>query len=135
LLGVLPPLFVVTGVGQLANRIYSSGAPSSNAYLFLACLFGAAAISALVALRIKPIPLHRQDLCLGLLLGSINMITNLFLLAALRELSSAVVFSVSSAASVLLAAITGVLFWGERLNWVAAFGVGIATLAVVLLTH
>ncbi|MDB5077955.1 MAG: integral rane protein [Chloroflexi bacterium] len=135
LLGLLLPLFVVTGVGQVANRIYNSGAPSNNVYLFLACLFGAAGISALIALRIRPVPLKRQDLFLGLLLGSINTITNLLLLAALRELPSAVVFSVSSAASVLLAAITGVMFWGDRMNKVAAGGVLMATLAVVLLTH
>jgi drug/metabolite transporter (DMT)-like permease len=135
LLGILLPLFVVTGVGQVANRIYNSGAPSNNVYLFLACLFGAAGISALIALHFKPVPLRRQDLCLGLLLGSINTSTNLFLLAALRQLPSAVVFSASSAASVLLAAITGVMFWGDRMSRVAAGGVVTATLAVVLLTH
>jgi drug/metabolite transporter (DMT)-like permease len=135
LIGVLLPLLVVTGVGQVANRIFSSGAPSDNAYLFLAALFGAAALSAFAALRIRPAPLHLQDFWLGLLLGAANMVTNLLLLAALRELPSAVVFSVSSAASVLLAAVTGVVFWGERLNPAASGAVLVATLAVVLLTR
>jgi drug/metabolite transporter (DMT)-like permease len=134
LAGTLVPLFVVTGAGQLSNRIFSSGAPAQNTFLFLACLFGAAATTAFVALAIQPVSLKRQDVGIGLTLGGVNLMTNLFLLAALRELPSSVVFSVSSAASVMLAAITGVIFWRERLNLWAATGVGLATLAVVLLT-
>ena len=116
LLGLILPLFLVTGLGQLAARIFSAGAPAENTYLYTATLFAGAAIAALVALATRPVHPQRQDLWLGLLLGATNTITNLSLLSALRELPSALVFSISSAASVALLAITGVLFWRERLS-------------------
>lgn len=135
LFGLILPLFLITGLGQLAARIYSGGAPAENAYLYTAATFGGAAISALVALALHPVRLRKQDLLLGLLLGTANTTTNLFLLAALRELPSAVVFSVSSAASVALAAVTGVLFWHERLSRPTTAAVVAATIAVVLLAR
>ncbi len=135
LLGTLVPLFVITGACQLSNRIYSGGAPAQNTFLFLSCLFGAAGATAFLALLVQPVKPRRQDVYIGLVLGGANLTTNVLLLAALRELPSAVVFSVSSAASVMLAAVTGVMFWRERLNRVATSGVLLATAAVVLLTR
>lgn len=48
---------------------------------------------------------------------------------------SALVFSISSAASVALAVVTGVVFWRERLRRAATTAVVAATVAVVLLTR
>ena len=133
--GLLVPLFIITGLGQLAARVYSGGAPSSNTYLYLTALFAGAALSALVAVRVRPVRLQGQDLALGLLLGATNVAANVSLLLALRALPSAVVFTVSSSAGVVLAAVTGVVVWGERLSPPATGGVVLATAAVVLLTR
>ncbi len=133
--GLLIPLFVITGLGQLAARVYSSGAPSSNYFLYLTFLFAGAAAAALVVLRVRPVPLHRQDVAMGLLLGGVNVASNVSLLAALRVLPSAVVFAVSSSAGVALAALSGMILWRERLSRRAAGGVALATAAVVLLTR
>ncbi|HZS91598.1 MAG TPA: SMR family transporter [Chloroflexota bacterium] len=135
LVGVLVPLFVINGLGQLAARIFTSGAPQSNTFLYLACLFGGAAISALVILARYRMAPRRQDLSLGLLLGAVNLSSNLCLLEALRELPSAVVFTVSSSAGVVVAAVTGVLFWREHLTRPATAGVALAAVAVVLLVR
>ncbi len=135
LIGILAPLFVITGLGQLAARIYSGGAPATNTFLYLTALFAGAAVSALVALGMRPIRLHGHDIGFGLLLGAVNVGVNLSLLAALRELPSAVVFAVSSSAGVVLAAVSGVLIWRERLPRTAIAGVALAAVAVVLLTQ
>jgi len=135
LIGILAPLFVITGLGQLAARIYSGGAPATNTFLYLTALFAGAAVSALVALGMRPIRLHGHDIGFGLLLGAVNVGVNLSLLAALRELPSTVVFAVSSSAGVVLAAVSGVLIWRERLPRTAIAGVALAAVAVVLLTH
>lgn len=135
LAGVLIPLFVVTGLGQLAARLYSGGAPAANTFLYLTCLFAGATVCALVALRLRPAALHGRDIGLGLLLGAVNVGSNLCLLAALRELPSAVVFAVSSSAGVVLAAVSGVLLWRERLNRGAIGGVALSAVAVVLLVQ
>ena len=50
LLGLILPLFLVTGAGQVAARIFSGGAPAANAALYSAAVFAAAALSAFVAL-------------------------------------------------------------------------------------
>ena len=135
LLTLILPLFLVTGAGQMAARIFSGGAPAANASLYSAAVFGAAALSAFVALAIRPAPLRRQDILLGLLLGATNATTNLLLLRALRDLPSSEVFSVSSAASVALAAVTGVIIWGERLSKPAIGAILAATAAVALLAR
>lgn len=135
LAGVLVPLFVVTGLGQLAARVYSGGAPAANTFLYLTCLFAGAAACALIAVRLRPTVPRGRDIGLGLLLGAVNVGSNLCLLAALRELPSAVVFAVSSSAGVVLAAVSGVLVWDERLNRGAVGGVALAALAVVLLVQ
>lgn len=135
LVGLIIPLFVITGLGQLAARIYNSGAPAANAYLYTGAIFAGAAASALVALALRPARPTRRDAALGLLLGATNTLANLVLLQALRQLPSAIVFSVSSAGSVALAALTGILIWRERLNRPATIAVISATVAVVLLTR
>ena len=135
LLGLILPLFAITGSGQLAARIYSGGAPAANALLYSAATFSAACLSAFIPLRCRPQPIAAQDLWLGIVLGASNTITNLLLLRALRELPSAEVFSVSSAASVSLAALTGVLVWREQLSVPAIASIVCAACAVVLLTR
>lgn len=135
LFGLIVPLFLITGLGQVAARIYSGGAPAANAYLYTAAIFAGAAASALLALCARPVRPDRQDVLLGLALGAVNTLTNLFLLQALRDLPSAIVFSVSSAGSVALAALTGVLIWREQLSAAARAAVLCACVAVVLLTR
>ena len=135
LLGLILPLFLVTGGGQLAARIFSGGAPAADAALYSAAVFAAAALSAFVALAIRPAPLRREDILLGILLGACNATTNLLLLRVLRELPSSVVFSISSAASVALAAVTGALVWGERPGKPAIGAILAATAAVALLAR
>lgn len=135
LLALMAPLFLVTGLGQLAARVFSGGAPAANTFLYLSCLFVGAALSALVALGLQRVPPRRRDLRFGLLLGALNVVANLSLLLALRVLPSAVVFAVSSAAGVVLAAVTGVAVWRERLSGLAWSGVVLAAVAVVLLVH
>jgi drug/metabolite transporter (DMT)-like permease len=135
LFGLIIPLFLITGLGQLAARIYSGGAPAANAYLYIGSIFAGAAASALLALALRPVRPTRRDVGLGLMLGAANALNNLGLLWALRQLPSAIVFSVSSAASVALAALTGILIWRERLSRPAGIAVLSALIAVVLLTR
>jgi drug/metabolite transporter (DMT)-like permease len=135
ILGLIAPLFLITGVGQLAARVYSGGAPAANIFLYLTCLFAGAGVAALVTLWWRPAPLQRRDLLFGLLLGAANVGSNLFLLQALRVLPSAVVFAVSSSAGVVVAAVSGQLLWHERLRRPAVAGVALASVAVVLLTR
>ncbi len=135
ILGLVAPLFLITGLGQLAARIYSGGAPAANIFLYLTCLFAGAGVAALVTLWRRPAPLQRRDLLFGLLLGAANVCSNLFLLQALRVLPSAVVFAVSSSAGVVVAAVSGQLLWRERLRRPAVAGVALASVAVVLLTR
>ena len=135
LFGLLLPLFVINGTGQLANRVFTGGAPAADVYLFLASLFAGAGISALVALLRRQEPVQTQDCFLGALLGLVNVGTNVSLQQALRALPSAEVFAISSASGVLLSMLTGILIWRERLYRLPAGGVGLAAIAVVLLTR
>lgn len=135
LFSVLLPFFIINGLGQLANRVFSGGAPATDTYFFLTSLFAGAGISALITLMYKRKPVQAQDCYLGALLGLVNVGSNVFLQEALRALPSAEVFAIASASGVLLSVLTGILIWHERLHRLPAAGVALATIAVVLLTR
>ncbi len=81
--------------------------------------------------RERHIQLH--DVARGLLLGVPNFFSSWFLIAALEQLSAAVVFPVWSVSGLLLSALAAVLFWRERPGADGWRGIALAAVAVLLL--
>ncbi|MBZ0089540.1 MAG: hypothetical protein K8H90_04095, partial [Thermoanaerobaculia bacterium] len=78
---------------------------------------------------------RKETLALGAVLGLINYGSADFLLRALTQLRGPVVFPVNSVAIVLGAAVVGYVVWQERLSRVNLVGLGVAAVALVLLTR
>ena len=74
-----------------------------------------------------------HDVSRGLILGVPNFFSSWFLIAALEQLSAAVVFPVWSVAGLLLSALAAVMIWKERPGRDGWRGIALATVAVVLL--
>ena len=138
--GVLVGLFLVGGTVDVFMKAFDEGfEATSSRDVFLVLVFGVAfSIGAgLVIWRGRQ---HgrwpaRRTVAWGLLLGLINYSSVVFILRAIRQLSGPFVFPANNIALVMGAALLGVLFWGERLtrkNWV---GMGMAALALFLLSR
>ncbi len=131
--GWLLGLFVTTSGGSVAARMFQEvGTPGSRP-LLLCVWFAVAAVIALVALRRERLGPTKDDLRLGALLGSVNVIGNLTLLVALWYLPGAIVFPAASAGGVMLTVLSARWLWGETLSRPALAGVAIAVPALVLM--
>ena len=129
LLGV----FFSTSGGYLAARWFQElGAPSAKP-LLLAVWFGASALVGLGYLLGQNLRPSRDDLPLGVLLGSVNVVGNFALLASLEYLPGAIVFPVSSAGGLVLTMLTSVALWREKLSQPAQAGLLMAVPALVLM--
>ena len=81
----------------------------------------------------QPVSTFRRDVVRGLMLGVPNFFSSWFLIAALVELSGPVVFPITSAAGVVLSTLAAVVLWQERPGRAGWIGIGLASVAVVLL--
>ena len=68
----------------------------------------------------------------GTAFGIFNMLANFFLLRGLKQVPGVVAFPFANAGVLLLAAITGVIFWGERPGRMGYFAIAAAAIATAL---
>jgi drug/metabolite transporter (DMT)-like permease len=107
-------LFLVGGLAEFCNKIYSKYAFPGMQGVFLASVFGTALLISIPRLRgVSP---RGADLLAGLALGIPNVLASQFLIRALGAMPAPVAFSVYGAGSMLLMNATGVFVFGEPLT-------------------
>lgn len=127
-------LLLSNGLGMLTIEAFHQGGVRGQDSLFLAALFGAAAIiSSLVWFFRKRQGSSLIDVLPGLLLGLCNALSNLSLVGALDRLPGIVVFPFYSAVGVVLTVIFARLLWQERINRLESLGIFLAVGAVVFI--
>jgi drug/metabolite transporter (DMT)-like permease len=138
-LGTLFVLFLSGGAVDITMKTFQEtfGADNSR-FLFLLLAFGIAFLIGLAivlrnGLRTGRWP-DRRTWAWGAVLGVINYGSLEFLLRALEQLAGTVVFPVNNISIVVLAALLGVAFWGERLSRTNLAGLALAVLGLVLLS-
>lgn len=77
--------------------------------------------------------LRKHDVLLGAVLGIPNYFSSYFLILALQNIPATTVFPIVSASGVVASTFAAVLIWKERPSATAWCGIGLATLAVILL--
>lgn len=136
---VLMALFVVGGFVDVLLKVFSEafGAEMSEA-AFLSLVFGTAAgigAALVLARRARGVALPGAAAwAYGMVLGAVNYGSAAFLIAAIQRLPGPFVFPANSIAVVLGGALLGVAVWGERLGRSAQVGLGVAALALLLLS-
>lgn len=136
--GVLALAFCVGGAVDVSMKAFEEGFGTENSQvLFLLLAFGAAfAIGAVVVVRqgIKhgKWPTGRT-VAWGGLLGVVNYGSLEFLLRAIKVLPGPFVFPANNIAIMALAALIGVTVWRERLSRLNLIGLGLASVALMLL--
>jgi len=115
--------------------------PDGARELFIMSLFGSAfslgTLKLIADVISKRTSIKLKNFLGGVLLGVPNFFSIYFLLKALEVpgAESSIVFSVTSLSIVMLAALLGFLFFGQRLNRINSIGILIAAIAIVLLSN
>ena len=70
----------------------------------------------------------------GIVLGVVNFFSTFFIYHAMRVFDNVVLFPIYNIGVVCLTALSGLLLFKEKLTWKNYLGLGIAILAVILIT-
>lgn len=131
-------LFLAGGAVDIIMKTFQESYGATNSrFMFLLLSFGIAFLIGLAIVLQKGVRTgewpDRETWAWGTLLGVINYGSLEFLLRALEVLPGTVVFPINNIAIVVLAAILGVMFWGERLSKMNLAGLALALVGLVLL--
>ncbi|MEP0546869.1 MAG: hypothetical protein ABJF88_08055 [Rhodothermales bacterium] len=136
--GVLALLFLAGGTVDISMKTFDEVFAASNSRaLFLLMVFGVAFGIGLVLVVLRGVRTGEwprgATLGWGVVLGVVNYGSAEFILQAIARLSGPFVFPVNNIAIVIGATLLGVFVWGERLSGANRLGLGLATVALVLL--
>ena len=134
------PVLLMVGIGfnDTLMKYMQVHFISGREIQFLVVVYFASLIVGVILLGLK---LYRKGILwnwpvipAGVLLGLLNFGSTLFLLRAMSTIESSVLFPVFNIGVIILSALTGIAFFRERLrklNWV---GLGLAAIAIYLIT-
>lgn len=128
-------LFFGTGVGDASLKIYevefSDILPKE---LFMAFVFLTAFVIGLTVVLIKNRgKISKSEWILGTAIGVPNLLTAIFLIAALQQMNGAVVYSAVNVLTVLGATLLGVMRWKDRFTIIQWTGIFLTLISILLL--
>ena len=132
---LLGSVLAVMILNDFAMKItQSNNVPEAS---FLLIVFGVAGLlcwgTILARSTTQKRTLQKRDVMLGAALGIPNYFSSYFLILALKNIPASTVFPIVSASGVVASTLAAVLIWKERPSPTAWIGIGLATLAVILL--
>ena len=132
---LLVSAFVMGGVAEFSNKLFSAWCLPDFKPLFLLMVFGTACLIATVLVKkegYKTLP-NWKEVLLGAGIGCANLSASSLLLRALDTLPSGVVFPFMCAGVVLVIAFAGSVFFKERIGRRGWIAVGMTMVALVLI--
>lgn len=131
--GALLLLFLFGGLAEFSNKLFQKyGSSTEKAYFLLIVFFVAFLVSLSMTIKEGKWP-TRVDLMTGICVGIPNMFSSFFLIRALDDLPTAVVFPVYSAGSMALILILSRLIYGEKLQGKSYVAIAMTMIALVLI--
>ena len=125
-------LLCASGLAQLASKLFAQYCASPYKASWSVVLFASAIVTTLVWMAIARVGVSRADLRFGAFVGVPNLLSALFLVAALTQLPAIIVFPTTSAGGMVLLALAGVIMFKERMSRATTLGIVMAVLAVVM---
>jgi drug/metabolite transporter (DMT)-like permease len=135
---LLVGLFCLNGVCLLAPRAFRATEAAGEEAVFLAILFAVAATTLCIAWAVteRRSPAERHPLLLDLLpgiaIGVCNALQNRFMISALQRLPGTLVYPFTAAVGLVLTVAVARVAWRERFGGLAAAGIALAVVSVVL---
>jgi len=130
---LVPALFVVLGLGDVALKTFRETAPDLDRLAFTWILFTAAGILAWILVGARRVRFEGGTFALGLLLGVPNLFSTVFTLQALRTVPASIAFPFINLTVIVGTTLAGFIFWKERLRGMSVAGLVVAASAIVLL--
>jgi drug/metabolite transporter (DMT)-like permease len=130
---VLIAFFALCGCARLAQAAFKHvcvGEPVSH---FTLTSFMMAAVASFVVLLARRKRIRRTELGFGILMGLANTMQIQFIMLALNDLDSFIVFPAASAGALILTTLVATRLLSERLSQITYFGITTACLALILL--
>jgi len=124
-------LLLCFGLADLSMRLFEEFADPSEKPLFLAILFGCAGLTVGIAMIIGKTKINLTDILWGIGLGIPNYFASWFTVTALTELPSYIVFPSVTAATVMLIALIGRVFFKEDIGRWGLVGILLTLLSIV----
>ncbi|HKL12453.1 MAG TPA: EamA family transporter [Halanaerobiales bacterium] len=109
-------LFVFGGLGEFMNKFFQYYGRIHEKNLFLFFVFSTAFIISAIYVMIKDYRIKPQEFMIGIFVGIPNLFSSFFLINALDQLKTAVVFPIFSAGSIVVISTGGYFIFGETLN-------------------
>lgn len=131
---VLGIFFLICGLTRLMQQSCQQLCNGVADYpTFLLAAFCCAAIPSIVVLVYRRQPIQWQELIVGILLGATNILQSHYILRSLDVFDGFLVFTVTSTGGLVFTTAIAVFYFKEKLNWQSGLGIGLASLAIVLL--
>jgi len=136
--GVLVPLMVamlvVQGLAQLSSKVLvASGLEAERNVFFLAVFTSAALLTTPLAFRARSQVALPRDAGLGVGVGTLNMLTNMSILLALRSVPASLFFPLNGSGGLMLTTFAAALLFRERISQANVIGVALTLAAVALI--
>jgi len=130
---LLLALFIMNGMCLFVNKWFHATGLTAERPLFLAFLFGTAALASCVVWAVFSRRVGWREVVWGVPLGVINFGTSFMLIRALDTLPGTVVFPVTAALGLVLTAGFAAWAWKETPGRLGQTGLALAVVAVVLI--
>ncbi len=130
---IVPALFVVLGLGDVALKAFRETAPDLDRLAFTWILFTSAAAITWMLVAVRRVRIDARTLALGLALGVPNLFSTVFTLLALRDVPASIAFPFINLTVIVGSTLAGLLLWKERLRGAGVAGLAVAAAAIVLL--
>jgi len=132
----LVAIFLITGMGDVSLKVFEATAtPGVDKWLFMAIIFVTCGIISLVyvLLSTKPLP-NNREIKSGILIGIPNLLASIFILMALELIPASITFPSTNLTIIVVGTIWGWWYWKDALTTRNYIIIGLAMIAIVLLT-
>lgn len=126
-------VFIGNGLCSLSVRAFHQTGAQGQESLFLATLFGTAAVVSNIVWFARRAGTARKDVLPGIALGMCNALGNLSLVAALERFPSVLVFPLWSALGLAYAVVFARIVWREQVTRLELAGMGVTFFAIVFM--
>lgn len=128
-------LFLTMGAGFSSLKVFNELSPPAEKSAMLSLLFFSAGVWCWAFILAGKRTVRRGDVGRGLLFGVSNVVSNALALMGLERVAGVVAFPMLNVGVILLASVSGMVFWRERPQRVEIAAIALAALAILLMTR
>lgn len=129
---LLITLMVLSGCGDLSNKLFEKYADTAYKNIFLTFVFVTALIISCYFMIKGKHKIDKKEVLTGFLVGIPNLFSSYFLILALSKMNTAVAFPVFSAGSIIMINIASYILFKEKLNLKEKLCVVLTVISIVL---